>query len=193
MSVVYILKKALHRVFRVVTLRNGIYCTYGKNCVFKEGFFADEGTVIGNYNYFGRYTTITKAKIGNYCSVASFVTIGPGEHDVDGISTSERINRYKNNKKSLTDGEVIIGNDVWIGINVVVLRNVKVGNGAILAAGSIITKDVPPYAIVGGVPAHIIRFRKIQKNEQVLEKLQWWNLPPDEAAKLLRNNRLLEM
>ena len=185
------LNKAFHRLIRIIMFKKGVYCKYGKGCVFKEGFFADEETVVGNYNFFGRFTTITKANIGSYCSIAPFVTIGPGEHDLGSVSTSERLNAYKTHKQSLTDGDVFIGNDVWIGTNVVVLRNVRIGDGAVLAAGSIVTKDVPPYAIVGGVPAKIIRYRSACEKEELIRKTNWWNYAPEKAASLLKSNGLM--
>lgn len=184
-------RKLIHRIIRTITFKNGIYCKYGKGCVFKKGVFADEETIIGNYNFIGRFSTITKANIGSYCSIAPFVTIGPGEHDLESVSTSERINAYKSEKKSLTDGEVIIGNDVWIGTNVVVLRNVHIGDGAVLAAGSVITKDVPPYAIVGGIPAKIIRYRSIQEKAELLRNINWWDYDPQKAASVLKNKGLI--
>ena len=184
-------KKALHRISRILILKKGIYCNYGKGCIFKNGVFADEDTIIGNYNFIGRFTTITNAKIGNYCSIAPFVTIGPGEHDLNSVSTSERINAYKENRKSLICGDIIIGNDVWIGTNVVVLRNVHVGDGAVLAAGAVVNKDVPPYAIVGGVPARIIRYRNMLENEKLIKEINWWNYEPYEAATILKEHNLL--
>ena len=185
------LKKVFHRFIRLLVFKKGIYCKYGKGCIFKKGVFADEDTVIGNYTFVGRFTTITKANIGNYCSIAPFVTIGPGEHDLNSVSTSERINAFRKNKKSLTDGEVIIGNDVWIGSNVVVLRKVRIGDGAVLAAGSVVTKDVPPYAIVGGIPAKIIRYRDAQEKVELISKTNWWNYNPKDAASILKNKGLL--
>ena len=185
------IKKIFHRIIRTISFKNGIYCKYGKGCVFKKGVFVDEDSVVGNYNFIGRFTTITKANIGNYCSIAPFVTIGPGEHDVDSVSTSERINEFKEQRKPLTEGEVVIGNDVWIGSNVVVLRNVRVGDGAVLAAGAVVTKDVPSYAIVGGIPAKIIRYRNAQDNETLIRETNWWNYDPIDAVSLLKNKGLM--
>jgi acetyltransferase-like isoleucine patch superfamily enzyme len=185
-------KKAFRRIIRTFRLKKGIYCRYGKGCIFKEGVFADEETVIGNYNFIGRFTTITKTNIGSYCSIAPFVTIGPGEHDLDSVSTSERINAYKTEKKSLTEGMVIIGNDVWIGTNVVVLRNVRIGDGAVLAAGSVVTKDVPAYAIVGGIPAKIIRYREAHEKKDIIRKSAWWDYKPEIAVSVLKKEGLLK-
>ncbi len=67
-----------------------------------------------------------------------------------------------------------IGNDVWIGANVLILDGVTIGNGAIIAAGAVVTKDVPPYAVVGGVPAKIIKYRFNKEEIDFLEQLKWW-------------------
>lgn len=103
---------------------------------------------------------------------------------------------------------VIIGNDVWIGQDVTILKGCHIGNGAVLASNSVITKDVPDYAIVGGIPAKIIKYRFSEEIIKKLLKLQWWDLSLDllenipfddieEAIKILElkkkdNNRVLK-
>ena len=74
---------------------------------------------------------------------------------------------------------VILGNDVWVGSHVLINGGVHIGNGACIAAGAVVVKDVPPYAIVGGVPAKIIRYRFPKEVIDRLESIQWWNLPID--------------
>ncbi len=81
----------------------------------------------------------------------------------------------------------IIGNDVWIGSNVLIIGGIKIGDGAIVAAGAVVTKDVPPYAIVGGIPARIIRFRFDKEQINKLLELKWWNKDDDW---LIKNNYL---
>lgn len=81
------------------------------------------------------------------------------------------------------NGEIIIGNDVWIGANVSILPGVKIGNGAVIAAGAVVAKDVEPYAIVGGVPAKIIKYRFEQKDIDLLEEIQWWEWPIEKIEK----------
>ncbi len=179
-------KKILHRLFRCAVLKKGIYGKYGTGCQFKEGVIVDEASTIGNYCYFGRYTTVTASEIGNYCSIAPFVTIGPGEHDLIGPSTSGRISSYFSPDHSLTDGKVVIGNDVWIGTNAVILRNVSIGDGAVIAAGAVVTKNVSPYSIVGGIPAREIKNRKNGIEASKLIESEWWNYKPAEAVAMLK-------
>ena len=78
----------------------------------------------------------------------------------------------------------VIGNDVWIGSKATVFGGVKVGNGAVIAAGAVVTKDVPPYSVVGGVPARLIRYRFEKEEIELFEKYQWWNLQDE----VLREN-----
>lgn len=80
------------------------------------------------------------------------------------------------------NGKVIIGNDVWIGTNVTILPSVTIGNGAIIEAGSVITKDIPDYAVVAGTPAKIIKYRFSEEEITLLNASQWWNWS-DEAIK----------
>jgi len=80
----------------------------------------------------------------------------------------------KHNKEKIK-GETIIGNDVWIGDSAIILSGVKIGDGACIAAGSVVTKNVEPFAIVGGVPAKVIKYRFSEETRNLLSELQWWN------------------
>ncbi len=86
----------------------------------------------------------------------------------------------------LTEKPVVIKNDVWIGANVVVLRGVTVGNGAVLAAGAIVNKDVPDFAIVGGVPAKIIRYRFNEKMRSEISESKWFEEKMEKAVEIVR-------
>lgn len=166
-------KKAIFRFARIITLRKGIYGTIGVGNKFMKNVYISEGSVIGHYNYFGASTSVGKSKIGNYCSIAPNVTIGPGDHELNNVSTCVRVMDRANFHVELEREECIIGSDVWIGANVVILRGVHVGNGAVLAAGAVVINDVPPYAVVGGVPARVIKYRFSDDNIQKIIESKW--------------------
>ena len=123
-------------------------------------------------------------KIGSYCSIAPSVHfILAGEHRYSCISTFPFKQKILHSDiDTLTKGEIIVGDDVWIGENSTVLSGVKIGQGAVIAAGSVVTKDVPPYAIVGGVPAKTIRYRFPQEIINELMKVDYDQLT-DEMIK----------
>jgi len=145
----------------------------------KNSFISN--SFIGNYSSVGRNTTIINTDLGRFCSISWNVTIGATQHPFDHISTHafsyiKRFGFVKENKRIIS--KTFIGNDVWFGANSIVMPGIKIGNGAVIGAGSIVTKDVPDYAIVAGVPAKIMKFRF---SEDVIKKLldyQWWNLLP---------------
>ena len=139
---------------------------------------------VGDYSYIGPDSRLIFATIGKYCSISSNCVIGMGSHPLDFLSTSSLFTTRKNglgiswSNKSFFDEykKVTIGHDVWIGQRAIVMGGVRIGNGAVVGAGAVVTKDVPPYAIVGGVPARIIRYRFPSEVIDALLKLQWWNL-----------------
>lgn len=93
-------------------------------------------------------------------------------------------------------GDIVVGSDVWIGYEAVVLSGVTIGDGAIIGARAIVTRDVPPYAIVGGVPARLIRKRFDDKTIETLLRLKWWNWPSEKIARhiaAIQNGRLDEL
>lgn len=117
-----------------------------------------------------------KVKIGNYCSIGPNVLFLLGsDHALDTITTYPlKVKKLKMvNKEAFSKGDIILGDDVWIGANVTVCSGVTIGQGAVIAAGAVVTKDVEPYAIVGGVPARIIRYRFTQ---EIIQQLLTVNL-----------------
>jgi acetyltransferase-like isoleucine patch superfamily enzyme len=142
---------------------------------------------LGDHTYLNTETKISSAKIGKYCSVGSNVRIGIGSHPTNMVSTHPCF--YANNKGFRTfadkmyyfeeEGTINIGNDVWIGSDVAILNNVNVGDGVIIAMGSIVTKDVPDYAIVGGIPAKVIKYRFQENIIKSLLDIKWWEFQDD--------------
>lgn len=124
-------------------------------------------------------------KIGKFCSISSKVTVFlNSEHRIDWISTypfpffstkwtnAENISDYAINR-----GDVIIGNDVWIGYGAIIFSGVQIGDGAVIGAGAIVTKNVEPYTIVAGNPAHVIKKRFDDKTIKKLLAIKWWDWP----------------
>ena len=156
---------------------------------------------IGDYSY-GKIIIFdwnqgSKLKIGKYCSFAVPTILLGGEHRPDWITTfpfpdhifSKSFPEANNIKGfSKTKGDVIIGNDVWVGKDAIILSGVKIGDGAVIAARSVVVKDVPPYTIIGGNPAKVIRKRFDEKTINQLLKIQWWNWP---ITKIKKNIHLL--
>ncbi|HON07886.1 MAG TPA: CatB-related O-acetyltransferase [Verrucomicrobiota bacterium] len=141
---------------------------------------------IGEYTYgcpnvlYGKEEGGGNLVIGKFCSIADDVTIFlGGNHRIDWITTYP-FNKLMHdfiwiNGHPATKGDVIIGNDVWIGYQSLILSGVKIGDGAVIAARSVVTKDVDPYTIVAGNPARVIRRRFSDEIIQRLLAVQWWN------------------
>lgn len=130
--------------------------------------------------------------IGNFCSIARGVTIFlGGEHRVDWISTypfSILFKEYENIKgHPRTKGNVVIGNDVWIGREARILSGVTIGDGAVIGAYSVVTSSVPPYAIVAGNPQKIIRYRFNKDIIDELLEIKWWDWSIEEIKKAIPN------
>ncbi|KUH34405.1 hypothetical protein APY94_01875 [Thermococcus celericrescens] len=136
----------------------------------------------GKHSYIGKNGVVENAQIGAFTSISWNVTIGAGEHKTDIVTTHELMYSpfhgfIKDTEERIYDptaGRVIVGNDVWIGANVVIKRGIKIEDGAVIGAGSIVTKDIPPYAIAVGVPARVIKYRFSKKTIRELQKLRWW-------------------
>ena len=125
------------------------------------------------------YFCSPEATIGKYVSIGSGVVLGTGAHIIDYVSTSPCLQDKDDEKMQEINAPVVIKNDVWIGTRVVVKNGVTIGNGAIVGAGAVVTKDVPDYAVVAGVPAKVIRYRFSPEIIDKLLKSRWWDYPLD--------------
>jgi acetyltransferase-like isoleucine patch superfamily enzyme len=136
---------------------------------------------------------VTKVSIGKFCSISSGINIVGGEHNMRWVSTFPLRERFQlpgrgKDGHPKTKGPIIIGNDVWIGMGATILSGVTVGDGAVIAAHSVVTKDVPPYAIVAGNPAQVLKYRFDQETIQALLRIQWWNW---DITKIVENVALI--
>ena len=187
------IQKIARRLWRNISGKKGIYCDLGKGNRFNTNISMHEKVRLGNYNYFGRGTMIFNAVLGNYNSIAPDVKIGQVEHDLECVSTSTKIFGPTHGITNFTGttSPAFIDNDVWIGANAVILQGVHVGTGSVIAAGAVVTKDVPPYAIVGGVPAKLIRYRFNEDVIKVLLDSKWWECDEKEALEKCKKLQLL--
>jgi len=127
----------------------------------------------------------SRLSIGSYCSIAPDVTFMlDGEHNYKILSTYPFLTRYSKEKDvSISKGDIIVSDDVWIGYGATILSGVKIGKGAIVAAGAIVTKDVEPYSIVGGTPAKLIAYRFPKHVCDILyEKADYSKIDPNRVA-----------
>lgn len=139
---------------------------------------------MGKHSFCGYNCKIVRCDIGSFCSIADYVSIGGGMHPTDWISTSpafyvgrDSIKAKFSEHQRPAPKRVTIGHDVWIGERVLIKQGVTIGTGAIIGMGSVVTKDVMPYAIVGGVPAKVIRNRFEESLIHRLLASEWWALP----------------
>lgn len=177
-------------------------CTFAKGCSLFSEFNTSFGTVdfhglvyLGFASYMGSGYIKGKSLIRRYCSIGQNVKIALARHPLGSFSThpmwsANQIKRMDVDHikvqpspscKHLKNNEfdVIIENDVWIGDDCLIMRGVHMGQGATIGANSVVTKDVPPYAIVAGSPARVIRYRFSDKITKRLMESRWWEIHPD--------------
>lgn len=161
----------------------------GKNYIGAHSRFYNSS--MGYASYMGDNNLFTDCNIGKFCSIGSNIRLVSSSHAIENvISTypaffSNKFNYfsfvdkplYEEIPKTSNGYSLEVGNDVWIGDNVLIKGGITVGNGAVIAMGAVVTKDVPDFAIVGGVPAKIIRYRFSGEEISKLNKLKWWDKP----------------
>ena len=186
MTLSYLYSKFFKKIVRGKSI---LHSTIHKTAVVNSGCSVVNSSV-GKCSYLGYDAEIVNCEIGAYCSIAGNVHIGGAEHPIDWVSTSPVFQDVKHSgptkrfcKKKLPEYKTtIIGNDVWIGYGAAIKQGVKVGDGAVIATGAVVTKDVAPYSIVGGCPAKHIKFRFSEDIINDLLAIKWWNLSDDELS-----------
>lgn len=157
----------------------------GKNavpdrCSFSGNIKIGYATTLGYNNLL-----VGNITIGKYCQLGADVALHASNHPMNHMTTYINQNLFNGELKTLKqENKITIGNDVWIGHGVIVVGNVTIGNGAILAAGSVVTKDVKPYTVIAGVPAKEIKKRFSAAIIQEIEALQWWDKSEEELEKI---------
>ena len=169
---------------KVFSLNVSVAALQGVSIEVKEDTYIDGNCIVGSYTYIGRNCSITKTSIGSYCSIANNVSIGQGEHELNEISTSSVF--YNDSYELLTNKKCSIGHDVWIGVDVIILRGVIVGDGAVIGANSVVTKDIPPFSVAVGSPAKVIKYRFNEEKIEMIKKSQWWNHKPIVAKDIFK-------
>lgn len=153
-------------------------------------------STLGEYSYMAQFSIINKSELGKFCSIGHGAYIGLWEHNMV-VSTHSFylyessggfVKGYKSYDKCAVS--TYIGNDVWVGANSVILKGRRIGDGAIIGAGAVVTKDVPSYAIVAGNPAKIIKYRFASEEIDFLLQSQWWDYPRDILQKMVDEDAL---
>lgn len=202
--------------FEIFRFRNRHKVKVGRRCQIHNTLFEGRNSVangtkitnskIGYGSYININSSLSFVKMGRYCSIADNVYVSIGNHPINHVSTHPAF--YYNTETQIgwtyhkgeplfkeiykyPDGEdfyqVIIGNDVWIGSHALLMGGIKIGDGAVIAAGSVVTKDVEPYSIVGGVPAKLIKKRFTEEQITTLQSIKWWDKSPIEIENSYRS------
>ena len=188
-------RQLLYLKFRKRNLKLSISCDIRNSKIGKNNFLGENvsliNSTIGDYSYINSNSKVTNTIIGKFCSIGPNVQIVLGSHPSNFVSTHPIF--YANNKpfETFSDGiyfkeyeGVVIGNDVWIAEGVLIPGGITIGDGAIITARAVVTKDVEPYSIVGGIPAKHIKYRFDAETINRISHSKWW----DWEEKKLREN-----
>ena len=186
----------IHPTAELKSCRLGPYASVGERCVLRE-------VEVGDFTYFERHAEAIYAEIGKFCSIAANTRINALEHPVERITqhkVSYRPNEYF--RYLGVDGafrerrrakRVVIGHDVWIGHGAVIMPGVRVGNGAVIGANAVVTRDVEPYVIVAGVSAKPLKRRFSAEISARIDALQWWDWPVERLFEAIPDMQALSI
>jgi len=186
----------IHPTAELKGCRLGRYAAIGERVVLRD-------VTVGDYSYFERHTEAIYTTIGKFCSIAANSRINALEHPLERLTmhkVSYRPNEYfrwlgvdaafRDRRRAQA---VSIGHDVWIGHGAVIMPDVTIGNGAIVGANAVVTRDVPAYAIVAGVPAGPLRQRFAADVAARIEHLAWWDWPVEKLARAIPDMQALSI
>ncbi|MGX5844093.1 DapH/DapD/GlmU-related protein [Mesorhizobium sp. ArgA1] len=186
----------IHPTAELKACKLGRYASIGERVVLRE-------VNVGDFSYFERHAEAIYTTIGKFCSIAANSRINALEHPIERLTQhklSYRPNEYFRwlgvdaaFRERRQAKAVSIGNDVWIGHGAVIMPGISIGNGAIVGANAVVTRDVPAYAIVAGVPAKQLRRRFSPEIAARIENLAWWDWPPEKLAKAVPDMQALPL
>lgn len=189
-------KPRIHQTAKLKDTRCGPFSDIGERVILRD-------VVVGDFTYIERHSEGIYADIGKFCSISSNVRINALEHPMERATTHKLT--YRPNEYFFFHGvdqdfrarrqakRVTIGHDVWIGHGAVIMPAVKIGNGAVIGANAVVTKDVPPYAIIAGVPAKFLRWRFMESIITRLENLKWWDWSHETLASAVPDIQALQI
>ena len=159
----------------------------GRGCYVVRGAQVSNGVQLGDFTFVNCGAILCSGELGRFCSIAPYAIIGPQEHPTSYLSTSTKLYSRDNVFGAPSDWNnnpepPRIGSDVWIGASAFIRQGVQIGHGAVVGASAVVTHDVPPYAIVAGAPATLIRFRFPADVVAELLETRWWERSTDELA-----------
>lgn len=186
MKLSYIVPKVIKKIFNRAAIKDSVIDSTAR---------VDIGSIIagsrmGKYSYVGEHSSLLDTEVGNFTSISNYCSIGGGGHPIDWVSTSPVFNSSKGIiKKSFSSNyyepfkKTYIGNDVWIGSHCLIKAGVTIADGAVIGMGSVVTKNVGPYEIWAGNPAHFIRKRFDDEQIEALQNSEWWYLDDSELVR----------
>jgi virginiamycin A acetyltransferase len=159
----------------------------GRGCSVSRGAQLANGVRLGDFSYVNCGAIVASGEFGRFCSIGPYSIIGMPEHPTGYLSTSPRLYGPENILGAPSDWNDFpeppqVGSDVWIGASTFVRQGVRIGHGAIVGAGAVVTRDVPPYGIVAGVPANLLRFRFPPEIVADLLETRWWERSTEELV-----------
>ncbi|MBI0535047.1 chloramphenicol acetyltransferase [Roseomonas sp. KE2513] len=184
-------RPSVHQTAQVRDSRFGRFCEVGAGTRVAESVF-------GDYSYVARDSDIIYTEMGRFCSIAAGVRINPGNHPLERVA----LNHFTYRSSAYGLGEdnaaffdwrrshrVTLGHDVWIGHGAIILPGVTIGTGAAIGAGAVVSKAVPDFAIVVGVPGRVLRYRFSPEIIAALHRIAWWNWPHERLGEAMHDFR----